>query len=180
MNRLRVTSGLHLPAIRAAIHVLIVLSSAGLLASGCAGHDHRHDHPDEDYTDRVNTADAATIRLWMEQERDFTIVDVRSEGEYDSHGRAPGSELHSWSIYNRDPERNEAFIEEMKARFEPDETILLLCSHAMRASQAAAALQEQAGFTAVYVFPGGYEGHHMAGYPAGDGWKAADLPIEEW
>jgi rhodanese-related sulfurtransferase len=50
----------------------------------------------------------------------------------------------------------------------------------MRASQAAAALQEKRGFTAVYVFPGGYEGHHMDGYPAGDGWKAAGLPFDEW
>ena len=30
----------------------------------------------------------------------------------------------------------------------------------------------------VYVFPGGYEGHHMAGFPAGDGWRAAGLPME--
>jgi rhodanese-related sulfurtransferase len=68
----------------------------------------------------------------------------------------------------------------MTAEFEPDDTIVLLCSHAMRASQAAAALQEKRGFTAVYVFPGGYEGHHMDGYPAGDGWKAAGLPFDEW
>jgi rhodanese-related sulfurtransferase len=55
-----------------------------------------------------------------------------------------------------------------------------LCSHGMRASQAAAALQEQAGFTSVYVFPGGFEGHHMQGYPGGEGWKAAGLPVEDW
>jgi len=139
-----------------------------------------HDHPMEDYIGKVKTVDAAIIRTWMDEGRDFTIVDVRSEGEYDSDGHVPGSELHTWSIYNRDPERNKAFVEEMKTRFQPDALLVLICSHGMRASQAAATLQEQAGFTEVYVFPGGFEGHHMAGYPGGDGWKAAGLPTEDW
>jgi rhodanese-related sulfurtransferase len=152
--------------------VLVII----LLASGCAV----HEHPTEDFTGRVNTVDAATMRIWMAEGRDFTIVDVRSEGEFDSEGHAPGSELHSWSIFNRDPARNQAFLEEMSARFDRDAAIVLICSHAMRASQAAAALAEQRGFTAVYVFPGGYEGHHMEGYPGGDGWKAAGLPVEDW
>jgi len=48
----------------------------------------------------------------------------------------------------------------------------------MRATEAADALQQQVGFSQVYVFPGGYEGHHMTGFPAGDGWRAAGLPME--
>jgi rhodanese-related sulfurtransferase len=153
----------------------LALPAVALLA-GCAG----HDHPKEDFTGRVKTVNAETIRSWMAEERDFTIVDVRSEGEYDSDGHAPEARLHPWSIFNRNPERNQAFLAEMTTEFEPDDTIVLLCSHAMRASQAPAALQEKRGFTAVYVFPGGYEGHHMDGYPAGDGWKAAGLPFDEW
>ena len=47
------------------------------------------------------------------------------------------------------------------------------------ATQAAADLGEKAGFTNVYVFPGGVEGHHMDDYPAGDGWLDADLPYEK-
>lgn len=176
MHQSRVISMLQRRAGHHASPGLVTLIAVGLLLSGCAG----HRHPDEDYTGRVKTVDAGTIRLWMEEARDFVIVDVRSEGEYDSHGRAPGSELHPWSIYNRDPQRNAAFIEEMRTAFPADATVVLLCSHGMRASQAAVALQEQAGFTSLYVFPGGYEGHHMAGYPAGDGWKAAGLSIEEW
>ena len=156
--------------------LLSVLIGAVAWLGGCTG----HDHPSEDYTHRVRTADANTIRAWSAEGRPFTLVDVRSEGEFDSEGRAPGAELHTWSIFNRDPERNQAFLDEMSERFRSDETIVLLCSHAMRASQAAAALTEQRGFTSVYVFPGGYEGHHMKGYPAGDGWKAAGLPIEDW
>ena len=49
----------------------------------------------------------------------------------------------------------------------------------MRATHAAWELQEKKGFNEVYVFPGGFEGHHMHGYPAGDGWKSADLPLED-
>ncbi len=147
-----------------------------ILLAGCGG----HEHPMEDFTSRVQTVDAATMRTWIDEGRDFTIVDVRSEGEYDSDGHAPGSELHPWSIYNRDAERNRVFIEEMTTLFPPDTTLVLVCSHGMRASQATAALQEQAGFTSVYVFPGGFEGHHMQGYPSGDGWKAAGLPLEDW
>jgi len=156
---------------------LVLAFGAMASLTGCSS---GHDHPMEDYTGRVSTVDAGTIRIWMDEGRQFTVVDVRTEGEYDSEGHVPGSELHPWSIYNRDAQRNEAFLQEMKAGFQPDATLVLLCSHGMRASQAAAALQEKAGFTSVYVFPGGFEGHKMQGYPGGDGWKAAGLPVEDW
>jgi len=147
-----------------------------LLCAGCAGHSAADD---VDYTALVKIADAATIRQWMEQGRSFSVVDVRSTTEYENDGHVPDVDLHPYSIYNRDPMRNEAFMEEMEVAFEPDATIVLICSHAMRASQAAHDLQRKAGFTNVYVFPGGYEGHHMQGYPSGDGWKSAGLPLED-
>jgi rhodanese-related sulfurtransferase len=146
------------------------------LCGGCAGHSAADDI---DYTALVKTVDAPTIRQWMEEGRSFSIVDVRSTSEYENDGHVPDVDLHPYSIYNRDPMRNEAFVEEMEVAFEPDATIVLICSHAMRASQAAHDLQRKAGFTNVYVFPGGYEGHHMKGYPSGDGWKAAGLPLED-
>ena len=151
---------------------------AALLSVGCSSHDGHGDHDGTDYTTMVKTVDAATIRQWMDEGRDFTIVDSRSTGEYENDGHVPGSELHPYSLHNLDPMRNEAFVEEMEVAFEPDTTIVLICSHAMRASQAAVDLQTKAGFTNVYVFPGGYEGHHMDTYPSGDGWKAAGLPVE--
>lgn len=162
---------------RERLHRFALAAVSFVVLTGCSS---GHDAHGDSYVGRVKTVDAATITDWMSEGREFTIVDVRSEGEYDSDGHAPGSELHPWSIYNRDPERNKVFVQEMRETFRPDETIVLLCSHGMRASQAAAALQEQAGFTEVYVFPGGFEGHHMAGYPAGDGWKSAGLPVEDW
>lgn len=153
---------------------------AGMTASGCHGR-HGADHAnDPDYTRIVKTVDAETIREWDREERAYVLLDIRSEGEFDSDGHAPGAVLHPYSIYDRDPERNRAFMEEVKAAFDRDATIVLLCSHAMRASQAAARMQSDAGFTNIYVFPGGYEGHHMANYPSGAGWKADGLPIEEF
>lgn len=147
-----------------------------LLCAGCAG----HSAADEvDYTALVKTVDASTIRQWMAEGRTFSIVDVRSTGEYENDGHVPAVDLHPYSLHNRDPMRNEAFVEEMEVAFDPDDTIVLICSHAMRASQAAHDLQRKAGFTNVYVFPGGYEGHHMKGYPSGDGWKSAGLPLAD-
>jgi rhodanese-related sulfurtransferase len=173
----QISSGLLHGVKHGALRRLAVAVAALGALTGCSS---GHSHPMEDYGGRVKTIDAPTMRIWIDEGRDFTIVDVRSEGEYDSDGHAPGSALHPWSIYNRDAERNKVFLEEMKAAFSPDATLVLLCSHGMRASQAAAALQEQAGFTSVYVFPGGFEGHHMQGYPGGEGWKAAGLPVEDW
>jgi rhodanese-related sulfurtransferase len=147
---------------------------------GCHGR-HGADHADDpDYTSIVKTVDADTIREWDRNKRPYTLLDIRSEGEFDSDGHAPGAVLHPYSIHDRDPERNRAFMEEVKAAFDRDETIVLLCSHAMRASQAAARMQSEAGFTNLYVFPGGYEGHHMAKYPSGEGWKADGLPIQDF
>ena len=82
----------------------------------------------------------------------------------------------SYSLRDRDA--NQAMLERAASRFAPDETLLVMCSHGMRATHAAWELQERFGFEIVYVFPGGFEGHHMEGYGGGDGWKAAGLPLE--
>ena len=44
---------------------------------------------------------------------------------------------------------------------------------------AAWALQKESGFTEVYVYEGGYQGHEMAGYPSGPGWVFDGLPLED-
>jgi rhodanese-related sulfurtransferase len=161
--------------------VMTAWITGGIAVAGCHGHGQPHHGADEpDYTRIVKTADADTIRAWDREGRPYILLDIRSEGEYDSDGHAPGAVLHPYSIYNRDPGRNEAFMGEVRAAFDRDATIVLLCSHAMRASQAASRMQKEAGFTNLYVFPGGYEGHHMSGYPSGEGWKAAGMPIEDF
>jgi len=153
--------------------VLVVIACA---QTACSGHDGHDQHGD--YTGKVQAVDAPTVADWYAEGRDFRILDVRTEQEFEEDGRAPQAELVTWSYRSRKAGVNEAFIETVPERFGTDETIVILCSLGMRATEAAYALQQQAGFTEVYVFPGGYEGHHMAGFPAGDGWRAAGLPME--
>jgi rhodanese-related sulfurtransferase len=158
----------------------LIFLLASLAVGACQGQHGQHGADDPDYTKIVKTVDADTIRAWDREGKPYILLDIRSEGEFDSDGHAPGAVLHPYSIYNQNPERNLAFMEEVKAEFARDATIVLLCSHAMRASQAATRMQEEAGFTNLYVFPGGYEGHHMSNYPSGEGWKAAGMPIEDF
>lgn len=144
--------------------------------AACGGHDDHGQHAD--YTGKVQTVDAQTVSEWYGGERSFRILDVRTEQEFREDGHAPLAELVTWSYQGKKAGVNEAFIETVPGRFGKDETIVILCSLGMRATEAADALQQQAGFSQVYVFPGGYEGHHMTGFPAGDGWRAAGLPME--
>lgn len=161
------------------IHWMWVIVTAGTIGACGAtdsGHSHHGDHGD--YTGKIQSVDAGTVAGWYAEGRSFRILDVRTEKEFREDGHAPEAELVTWSYRGRIAGVNEAFMETVPERFDADETILILCSLAMRASEAAYALQEQAGFTRVYVFAGGYDGHHMEGFPGGDGWRAGDLPLE--
>ena len=149
-----------------------------LVIAGCAS-DSGHETDSIDYTRTVKSADAAVIEKWQRENISYVVLDVRSEREYEEDGRVPGSVLQPYSFDNKKKGQNEAFLEGVSKRFGRDERIVVLCSHGMRATQATAELGEKAGFTNVYVFPGGVEGHHMSNYPGGDGWLAAGLPYEK-
>ena len=47
-----------------------------------------------------------------------------------------------------------------------------------RFARVAVTVLEESGFTEVYVYEGGYQGHEMAGYPSGPGWVFDGLPLE--
>lgn len=146
--------------------------------AGCAS-DHGHDGDSVDYTKTVKSADASVIEQWRSEDVSYVVVDVRTEKEYREDGRVPGSVLYPYSYNGKKKAVNEAFLDSVSRDFKQDDRLVILCSHGMRATQAAADLGEKAGFTNVYVFPGGVEGHHMDNYPAGDGWLDADLPYEK-
>jgi rhodanese-related sulfurtransferase len=150
--------------------VLIVLASL----TGCRYGE--HDHPD--YTAVVQTVDASQIGEWNAEGRSFRILDVRTQSEFDHDGHAPGAELVTWSYDDQVEGINEAFMQTVPERFDADETIVILCSGGKRSSQAADALQRNAGFSRVYVFAGGYEGLDTEGFPSGPGWRASGLPME--
>ena len=153
-----------------------VVCTAAIIATACAS-DHPSDHTD--FTSIVKAADATVIRDWDESGLDYVVLDVRTEEEFRDDGRVPGSVLYPYSYNSKTEGVNEAFMENVTRDFDSEDRIVVLCSHGMRATQAAADLQGKANFSNVYVFPGGVEGHHMARYPAGDGWLAAELPFED-
>jgi rhodanese-related sulfurtransferase len=119
----------------------------------------------------------------LTQSGSASIVDVRSRFEYEFVGRITGSELIEWRIYDAKPEGgiasrlNSAFLEQLKAQYKPDETLLLLCRSAVRSHQAAEAAHA-AGYTKVYNILEGFEGDKDAGEQRGHagGWRHAGLP----
>ncbi len=133
----------------------------------------------DDFNRLVKSIDAEEMRDWMKNEREFIVLDVRTEKEFRKDGRAPDSVLHPYTMQKKKRQQNIDFLRDVAEQFDKSETLVVLCSHGMRATQAAWELQEKEGFENVYVFSGGFEGHHMSGYPAGDGWKAAGLPMED-
>lgn len=154
---------------------LIALGLGCLLLAGNAG---ATEFP-EDFRGKVKAADADVVQRWYDQGQEFVVLDVRTPKEFRKDGRVPGSVNHSYTLRDREREKNRAMLDTVADTISPDTTVLVMCSHGMRATQAAWELQEEKGFSAVYVFPGGFEGHHMGGYPGGDGWKAAGLPLQD-
>lgn len=97
------------------------------------------------------------------------IVDVRTPPEYHDIGHVSGTPLVEWPRTGGDEELRR-FIEEIAERFEPAETLLLLCRSGVR-SHYAAHILSQAGYGRAYNILEGFEGPVH-----GQGWRAAGLP----
>lgn len=130
-----------------------------------------------DFHGVVRYVDATQVRAWQAEPIPFVVLDVRTDEEFREDGHAPGAVLASYYLGSRRRGENVNFLRFVGDNYRPEQRLLLLCSHGMRATQAAWELQAKAGFEEVYVFPGGYEGHYMEGYGSGDGWKSAGLPM---
>jgi len=102
------------------------------------------------------------------------IVDVRTPPEYAQVGHVPGTPLVEWPR-NGDRAALGAFLEEIRARFEPEEKLLFLCRSGVR-SHYAAELAAHAGYPNAYNVLEGFEGEYGAGT---NGWRAAGLPWEQ-
>lgn len=100
-----------------------------------------------------------------------TLVDVRTPPEYAQVGHVPGTPLVEWPR-NGDAHALSAFVEKMRAAYQADEPLLLLCRSGAR-SHYAAHLLTQAGFERAYNILEGFEGPSP-----GSGWIAAGLPVE--
>ena len=100
-----------------------------------------------------------------------TIVDIRTLPEWQFVGHVPEAPLIEWPRTG-EPSRLAAFVQQIRAHFEPDQPLLLICRSGVR-SHYAAELLAQAGFPHAYNVLEGFEGDDGAG---GNGWRAAGLP----
>ncbi len=136
------------------------------------------------------TAREAYIK-WHTDKANIKILDVRTPGEYIFVGHAPMAA--NIPIRFLDPQvnagsgkpvmpLNESFIEEVRKKFEPTDTILVMCRSGGRSAFAVNTLAK-AGYKQVYNIVDGFEGDALkipGSYNNGrrlvNGWKNAGLP----
>jgi rhodanese-related sulfurtransferase len=102
------------------------------------------------------------------------IVDVRTEPEYVQVGHIAGTPRIEWPR-NGGPPEMEAFVEELRHKYQPGEKLLFLCRSGVR-SHYAADLAARAGFESAYNILEGFEGENGAGL---NGWRATGLPWKQ-
>jgi rhodanese-related sulfurtransferase len=102
------------------------------------------------------------------------IVDVRTEPEYVQVGHIAGTPRIEWPR-NGGPAQMEAFVEELRQKYQPGEKLLFLCRSGVR-SHYAADLAARAGFEGAYNILEGFEGENGAGL---NGWRATGLPWKQ-
>jgi len=104
--------------------------------------------------EQVGHCDIATIKRWQEEQRDFLLIDVREDNEWDK-GHLPDAIHLGKGIIERD----------IVARVVDFERILVLyCGGGYRSSMAGANLQ-QMGYNNVISLDGGYTAWKNANYP---------------
>ncbi len=107
------------------------------------------------------------------------IVDVRSVAEYVWVGHPDNAfsvPLAFWDDLKRALVPNSGFVEDLKARFKPEDTLLFLCRGGGRSRRAAEAART-AGFLKVFNIQDGFEGGaDEQGHRTVSGWKNSGLP----
>jgi rhodanese-related sulfurtransferase len=107
------------------------------------------------------------------------LVDVRSVAEYVLVGHptmAVSLPLSFWDEHQANFITNENFLQDLKRRFKPDDTLIFICrsgGRSLRAAQSALS----AGYSRVYNVIEGFEGQSdEKGYRTKGGWKNSGLP----
>jgi len=109
------------------------------------------------------------------------IVDVRTEAEFAFVGHPVGAV--NVPLLRFDPKTygmapNPKFLDEIRARFSPEDTLLTICRSGSRSSKAAKLLAE-AGYRKSFNVLEGVEGDTDAdGHRTVNGWKVRGLPYE--
>jgi rhodanese-related sulfurtransferase len=107
------------------------------------------------------------------------LVDVRSVAEYCLIGHpetAANVPLTFWDEKAQTFVPNDRFLDDLKARYKPEETLVFICRSGGR-SLRAAQMAREAGYLKVSNIKEGFEGDPDArGYRTVNGWKNAGLP----
>lgn len=128
---------------------------------------------------------------WLKNPGKITIIDCRTPEEYVYLGH-PGMAINIPSqIWTGkfDPEKkdvvladNPQFVSNIKERFQPDDTILMMCRSGQR-SAVGAKLLDKEGFTNIYNIVDGFEGDktsdsesYFEGQRMKNGWKNSGAP----
>ncbi|QFI55437.1 rhodanese-like domain-containing protein [Aeromonas simiae] len=103
---------------------------------------------------QVQETDIHQIKRWMDQGRDFILIDVREESEW-AKGHLPGAVYLGKGVIERD----------IETRYpDPNSELYLYCGGGFRSILAADALQKM-GYGKVVSVDGGFRGWNEAGYP---------------
>lgn len=107
------------------------------------------------------------------------LVDVRSIAEYVLVGHAEMGYNVPLTFWEEEEQRlfvNERFLEDLKARFKAEDTLVFICRSGGR-SRRAALIAREAGFQSAYNVNEGFEGEgDEKGYKTIGGWKNSGLP----
>ena len=107
------------------------------------------------------------------------LIDVRSVAEYVFVGHpemAYNIPLLFWDEAGQEMEKNDNFLEDIKAKFKQEDTLLLICRTGRRSLRALVLLKGQ-GFKKVFNLKHGFEGDKdPEGYRRMNGWKNSGLP----
>ncbi|MGY3925782.1 rhodanese-like domain-containing protein [Aeromonas simiae] len=103
---------------------------------------------------QVQETDIHQIKRWMDEGRDFILIDVREESEW-AKGHLPGAVYLGKGVIERD----------IETRYpDPNSELYLYCGGGFRSILAADALQKM-GYGKVVSVDGGFRGWNEAGYP---------------
>lgn len=108
-----------------------------------------------------------------------TLVDVRTQAEWNYVGRIPGSLEIEWQTYPGG-KPNAGFLDELEAAASKDRALLFICRSGAR-SHAAASAAKQAGYALCFNVLEGFEGDRDANGHRNTvgGWRAAGLPWQQ-
>jgi rhodanese-related sulfurtransferase len=106
---------------------------------------------------------------------EIELVDTRTLAERDLIGYVPGSVHLEWYDYPA-KKTNEHFLDQLRARVEPDRPVAFICRSGVR-SKHAATLAAGNGFVSAFDVLHGFEGDKNAlGQRVVNGWRVDGLP----